>query len=266
MLASGTLRELLTEKAPIEEIVLRLGRDLSTELDASGALAALDDLAAPLTERGLATLAVEEAAQALAAHLHERHGFTGETDDYYDPRNSDLAEVLRRRRGLPIMLSIVYMAVGRRAGLSVAGIGFPGHFLVRVGGTLFQDPFQGGRLIGPDEFEELARRFAGTPLDERMLEPADDEAIVVRVIRNLRRAYAPLKDLPRLLVLADHEHELTGSVEARRDRGLYALALGAPDAAAEDLQAWLEANPDVEPNAQLRTLIEQTRRTRGKAN
>jgi hypothetical protein len=119
-----------------------------------------------------------------------REGMGGDIDDYYDPRNSFLNEVIDRRKGIPITLAVVWMEVGRRAGIDVQGVALPGHFLVFAGGQLV-DPFHGGEAIGADEAAALvAENYGGPPrLNPEWLEPVAPEAILERMLGNLTEAY-----------------------------------------------------------------------------
>ncbi|MFN7132733.1 MAG: transglutaminase family protein [Myxococcales bacterium] len=133
-------------------------------------------------------------ADALAAVLGERAGFAGATDDYLHPDHSHLHKVLSTRRGLPILLSVVWMEVGRRSGIDVAGIGLPGHFIVQVGGRdgPYADPFAGGRRLSVAECKERVARSAGgeLPWRDEFLRPVPARAILERVLRNLMTRYS----------------------------------------------------------------------------
>ena len=143
-------------------------------------------------------------ARAISDCLFERLGFCGNTDDYYDPRNSFLTEVLERRTGIPISLSVLYLEVSRRVGVLAQGVNFPGHFLVRVAiedAWLFLDPFSNGRVLSPSDLENLLRK---TTTPDAVLEPsviaaATKRQIVSRMLVNLAGIYGRNGDLPRSL-------------------------------------------------------------------
>jgi len=143
-------------------------------------------------------------ARAISDCLFERLGFCGNTDDYYDPRNSFLADVLDRRTGIPISLSVLYLEVARRVGVLAQGVNFPGHFLVRVAiedAWLFLDPFAAGRALTPADLEALLRK---TTTPDAVLEPsviaaASKRQIVSRMLVNLAGIYGRTGDLVRSL-------------------------------------------------------------------
>ncbi len=148
--------------------------------------------------------AASERARAISDHLFGRLGFCGNEDDYYDPRNSFLCEVIDRRRGIPISLSVVYLEVARRVGVLAQGVNFPGHFLVRVAiedAWLFLDPYSGGRELTPSDLEDLLRKTT-TPtavLEPSVIAAASKRQIVARMLVNLAGIYGRNGDLPRSL-------------------------------------------------------------------
>lgn len=143
-------------------------------------------------------------ARAISHCLFERLGFHGNTGDYYDPRNSFLCDVLDRKTGIPISLSVLYLEVSRRLGVLAQGVNFPGHFLVRVAiedAWLFVDPFSGGRLLSPADLEALLRKTT-TPdavLEPSLIAAATKRQIVARMLVNLAGIYGRNGDLPRSL-------------------------------------------------------------------
>jgi regulator of sirC expression with transglutaminase-like and TPR domain len=143
-------------------------------------------------------------ARAISDHLFDRLGFTGNTSDYYDPRNSFLCDVIDRRIGIPISLSVLYLEVARRVGVLAQGVNFPGHFLVRVAiedAWLFLDPYSRGQQLTPADLEELLRKTT-TPtavLEPSVIAAASKRQIVARMLVNLAGIYGRNGDLPRSL-------------------------------------------------------------------
>jgi regulator of sirC expression with transglutaminase-like and TPR domain len=143
-------------------------------------------------------------ARAISDHLFDRLGYTGNHDDYYDPRNSFLCEVIDRRIGIPISLSVLYLEIARRVGVLAQGVNFPGHFLVRVAiedAWLFLDPYTRGRVLTPVDLEALLRKTT-TPnavLEPSVIAAASKRQIVARMLVNLAGIYGRNGDLPRSL-------------------------------------------------------------------
>lgn len=252
------------ERVSPETAALLIARDARPDLDLDAERARIDELATPLG--ALDPKAPPRAqARALSAYLYEGLGFHGNEEDYFDPKNSYLDEVITRRTGIPITLAVLLMAVGRRAGVQVEGIGFPGHFLARVGGPegVFVDPFFGGRVLDERALSRLAARMLGSAsrLAPSHLEPVGLRPLVVRMLLNLKQAHERRGDAARAMLVCDRLVDLTGSPSFRRDRGLHALALGARAVAAEDLAAYL-AGPGAhaEDAEDVRAALERARR------
>jgi len=189
---------------------------------------------------------------AINRHLFDELGYSGDHDEYYDPRNSYLNEVLERRLGNPISLALVQMEVARRLGMPLDGISFPGHFLVRLpvdDGVLVMDPFNGGRPLGVDELRERASSHLGgqAPDDQvlaQILDPAPSRAILMRMLRNLHGVYAENHQWDRAARSADRLLKLApDNDEALRDRGLAYLRLDYLRGARHDLGRYLSRNP-----------------------
>ena len=166
--------------------------------------AMLDDIAdrvAPDVARASGGIA---RARAISDWLFDRLGFSGNADDYYDPRNSFLADVIDRRPRIPISLSVLYLEVARRVGVLAQGVNFPGHFLVRVAiedAWLFIDPYSRGRALTPTDLENLLRKTT-TPtaiLEPSVIAAASKRQIVARMLVNLAGIYGRNGDLPRSL-------------------------------------------------------------------
>ena len=202
--------------------------------------------------------------QAINRHLFEEVGYSGNHDEYYDPRNSYLNEVFERRLGNPISLAMVQMEVTRRLGLPIDGVSFPGHFLVRapVGdGVLVMDPFNRGRPLGEDELRERARPHLGgeMPDDEalyRILHPASHRAMLTRMLRNLHGVYIDRDDWERAVRCADRILKLApDNAEALRDRGLGYFQLGHRHGARNDLGRYLQLHPQAPDAGTLRERV-----------
>ncbi|MEO8876601.1 MAG: transglutaminase-like domain-containing protein, partial [Polyangiaceae bacterium] len=150
----ATFEQLASQKD--DEIDVALGaaliaRDVYPEVDVAEILGRLNELAAPLSSSDLGSRSAQGQADALAHHLYDTCGFVGNEADYYDPKNSLLPDVLKRRLGIPISLALIYCEVAKRSGIVARGVAFPGHFIVRIEtdseDALFVDPFFGGRAL-----------------------------------------------------------------------------------------------------------------------
>jgi regulator of sirC expression with transglutaminase-like and TPR domain len=199
--------------------------------------------------------------QAINRHLFEELGYTGNHDEYYDPRNSYLNEVFERRLGNPISLAMVQMEVTRRLGLPLDGVSFPGHFLVRLpvgDGVLVMDPFNRGRPLDEEELRQRARPHLGgeMPDDEalfQILNPASHRAILTRMLRNLHGVYSDRDDWERAVRCADRILRLSpDNPEALRDRGLGYFKLGHRHGARADLGRYLQLHPQAADAGPLR--------------
>lgn len=246
--AKATLPRLLAEAGPpppLDEVALALSGDLRPEADLDGARRALDALADDV--RGAVGAAPSEraAAEALRDRLAGRRGFRGDRDDYYDPRNSHLDQVLARGRGLPITLTVLWAGVGRRVDVPVHGVGFPGHFLGRVGDATYVDPFD-ARVLDAEALAALSRRALGRAgeVPRHLLEPVSPAAVATRMLVNLVHAHGRRGDPARSLLAADLLVRVTGDPEHLRERGRLAGRLGAHAQALDDLASYLAARPD----------------------
>ncbi|MDI3423533.1 transglutaminase-like domain-containing protein [Streptomyces sp. B-S-A12] len=182
-------REARAERPDLALLCLLLAAEGDPALDESGidtAQMELDRLAGLLPYRPGGPRAW---AAALAELLGGRYEFRGSAADYQRLESSLLHEVLRRRRGLPILLSVVWTEVARRAGAPVYGVALPGHFVVGFGppgDQVLADPFDGGRVLTGTDAELLVSGATGRPLDPSMLHPADPLDVVVRILNNIR--------------------------------------------------------------------------------
>jgi regulator of sirC expression with transglutaminase-like and TPR domain len=243
-----------------------IARDAYASLDLDRLDARFDALAAPLIARGVASRSPEEQVQLVSTHLYEDLGFRGNEQDYYDPKNSLLPDVLDRRLGIPITLALVYCEVARRAGVQARGVSFPGHFLVRVDAVgredapLAVDPFFGGRRLDEPGLQKLLERASPAQklVVEEHLAPASAKTMLVRMLINLKWIYATRGDFARALLALDRIICLTpDSVPALRERGLLAVRLGAVEAARADLSRLLELVPQAPDASTIRKQLEE---------
>jgi regulator of sirC expression with transglutaminase-like and TPR domain len=187
--------------------------------------------------------------RALARFLVEQHGYNGNRDDYYDPRNSYLNDVMDRRAGIPISLSVLYIEVGRRAGLSLSPVSFPGHFLIKHAserGELYIDPFNDGRIMDVEDCRELFARSYGSPAQftEAMLGAATKRQVVRRMLLNLKRIYTQNDEAEKALRTVELLTAVTPwDLDEVRDRGILRYRLGETEKALEDLRTYAEHAP-----------------------
>jgi regulator of sirC expression with transglutaminase-like and TPR domain len=249
------------EAVPLLETALLIARDEYPDLDAD----LYDTLVQSHAEHLRTEIDAIEAwplkMAAINRHLFEELGYTGNHDEYYDPRNSYLNEVFERRLGNPISLAMVQMEVARRLGVPLDGVSFPGHFLVRLpvdDGILVMDPFNGGRPLGADELRERAKPHLGGDIPDdnallHILDPASHRAILVRMLRNLHGVYAERDEWDRAARSADRVLKLVPEQsEALRDRGLAYLELDYLPGARQDLGRYLELAPEATDAEQIR--------------
>ena len=198
--------------------------------------------------------------------LFDELGFSGSSEDYYDPRNSMLNDVIDRKVGIPITLSIVYLEIGRLIGLPLAGVSFPGHFLVRCpmhGGIVVIDPFHGGITLSETGLRTLLAQTkvasAGLPLHMH-LQPAGKREIIARLLRNLRRIYEESGALDRALEMADMILVATPEAPGElRERAALYRKLDCYAAALRDFERFVSADPAALEDATHRETLAELR-------
>jgi len=245
----------------LAEILLHLARDEYSDLDIEAYLSEIAGMAheAKRLLRGK----LPDRVHGLCRYLFHEMGFRGNTAEYYDPRNSYLNEVLDRRTGIPISLSILTMAVGSRAGLPVAGVGLPGHFVVKSvlnGEQVLFDPFHGGRQLSTSDCEILVRQVTGMNFQasEANLRPLSLRWIIARVLTNLKTVYFHQEDYLRTIRVVQRLRQLTpGDPVLRRDLGISLVQAGYPGKAIEHLEAYLAAVVNPPDSKKLRKLLDR---------
>lgn len=272
MAALGPFHEMMQRddaKIDLARACLLVAQDAYPALDIDHYLAELERMAARLRARMPQATGAEEKVIALNQFLYEDLGFWGNTEDYYDPRNSYLNDVMDRKSGIPITLSVLYMEVGRRIGLPLEGVSFPGHFLVRVRmrrGLLVLDPFSGGAPQSGDELRERLKRVVprgatgnvapeDLPLEE-FLEPATNKQILGRLLRNLKGIYRERDKPERLLEVLHRILLVNPDAHAElRDRGLLFHRLECWRPALQDIREYVEREPDAADVEEMRAKL-----------
>lgn len=259
----------------LDRASLMLAQDAYPGIDVASYLEQLDDIAAAIMRRVAGDAFAEQKVRALNYYLFSEMRFSGNIDDYYDPRNSYLNQVLERRTGIPITLSIVYLEVGRRIGLNLKGISFPGHFLVKLSvkrGQLVLDPFLAGEAQSETDLRQRLAKVLPAGAAEKAaldqyLESATPRQIVARVLRNLKNIYMQDSKLEHalavmhrmLLVVPESAGEL-------RDRGMLYERLECFRPALSDLQNYLRRRPDAADAADVHGKIVELRQACAKMN
>jgi regulator of sirC expression with transglutaminase-like and TPR domain len=241
------LRLVRRPDADLAEAALLCAAELEGSHDVEATLLRVDALADALRSRGFRSTDPDADAAALVGHLASVHGFTGDHATYHDPVNSLLGEVLDRRRGLPITLTIVYVAIGRRLHVPIFPIALPGHVVAGVGGSerpVVFDPFHDGRRLDEADLGRHVEEATGGRLGFRrsMLRPSPAPNMVRRLLHNLTRDFTTA-DRPRdALWTVDLKLLLPNRLpDDHRVRGELLGRIGRFDEAAAAYEAYLDA-------------------------
>lgn len=244
---------------PLFEAALSIAQDDDPSMDLNQCLLEVDKFAIRLQRRLPADIAPIPKLRLLNNFFYQELGFAGNLNDYYNPDNSYLHKVLASRRGIPISLAVIYMELASQIGLNVKGISFPGHFLMKLSvnsGDIILDPFNGTSLSREELEERLEPYFSqghhpSEPSLAAYLADATSRTILVRMLRNLKSLFAEqphwkqfLNVQQRLVILLPDE------ISERRDRGLAFANLDCPQAALNDIEAYLAECPNA-PDAHL---------------
>ncbi|MBW3576204.1 MAG: transglutaminase-like domain-containing protein [Actinobacteria bacterium] len=232
----------------VAEAALLCCVEVEPDLDVDGELLRVDALADRLRTSGFEPSGPRRDAKALGTYLGETLGFVGDHESYHDPQNALLTRVLDRRRGLPITLAILYMAVGSRVGIRAHGIATPGHFLVGVGPVpdaeeaVVIDPFHGGAVVTEHEIDQRIQQATGgmSRLHRGMLSPAPPVQVVRRLLNNLTRDFLAQGDTEDALWTVELKRLLPDTgVEDARVAGQLLVQLGRYRSAAETVEAFV---------------------------
>lgn len=255
------------EDLNLAEAALLIAQEEQPELDIDAYLGRLDELAAKVRSRLSEAPSFADIIQELNTVLFREEGLVGNQSNYMDPHNSFLNEVLDRKLGIPISLSVVYIEVGNRLGVPLVGVGFPGHFVVKYegpDGETILDPFQGGSVVSQEQMEHKLRAMYGpnNPFIAqlpKLLAAVGKKDILLRMLRNLKQIYTQQEDFERalsvmeriLLLAPDHPVEV-------RDRGALHHRMGHQQLAVRDFQRYLQLAPKAEDAKAVRALMVRT--------
>ncbi|RUL89409.1 tetratricopeptide repeat protein [Tautonia sociabilis] len=261
------------EDADLTRIALELARDADPDLDPASCLDRIASLSRRIGPRLPSQSGTEDALRQINWVLYVEERFSGNEDDYDDPRNSYLNEVLRRRTGIPISLAVLYRAVALGVGVTLHGVNLPAHFVLRAdrddGPPVFIDAFHGGALLDRDGCRRLISSRSGgrIELDDALFEPCATSDIVARMLRNLKAVYLDRGELAaawpvlrRLVALRP------GEPEHRRDLGIASLAVERPEEAVAQLSAYLEQVPQASDSPAIRSILREARRRSGRSS
>lgn len=249
----------------LAKAALHIAQEEYPELDPAEHLNALDMMAAEVQERLPSQRYPLRIVQTINQYLYEDLGFAGNTVDYYDPRNSFLNEVIERRTGIPISLSLVYLEIAQRLEFPMVGIGMPGHFLIRpdfedVG--IYVDAFNQGEILFEQDCEQRLSQIYQQPIELKpsLVEPVSNRRFLARLLMNLKLIYLNRNELAKALAVIERLLLLFPGVPAElRDRGLLYYELGEWASACQDLETYLVQVPSAQDADAIRQLVERIR-------
>jgi regulator of sirC expression with transglutaminase-like and TPR domain len=253
---------------PLFEAALAIEQDVNPQLDLVASQAEVDMLASKLRRRLPSDASHIQKLRMLNHFFYRELAFGGNVNNYYDPDNSYVHRVIANRRGIPISLALVYMELAQQVGLDIKGISFPGHFLMKLSvqsGEIIIDPFNGASLSREELEERLEPYLAQQDYPSNLplsayLQPAQPREILVRMLRNLKTLFAEqqrwrslLAVQKRLVILLPDE------ITELRDRGLAYANLECPQAALQDIEAYLSERPYAPDAVELRERLPELR-------
>ena len=250
----------------LTRIALEIARDAYPDLEPGPYLERIEALAARVRDRAPAAAKARQVLGQINWVLFVEEGFQGNTEDYYDPKNSYLNQVIERKTGIPISLSVLYRAVAHRLGLVMEGVNLPAHFMLRVDRgdeTIFVDPFHAGALLDRQGCERRVAELVDRPvvLSDLELAPCGLDLVVTRMLRNLKAIYLRGHDFSTALPVQRRLAALNPDDPLeQRDLGMLCLQLDRPADAIAPLQSLLDARPEPEDADVIRALLRAARR------
>lgn len=251
------------QEIDLAKVALYIAQEETPDLDVDFYLAQLDQWAQQVQGLLPAERYPLRVIQTLNQFLYEELGFHGNEDDYYDPRNSFLNEVMERRTGIPITLALVYLEVARRIEFPMVGIGMPGHFLIRPefkDAGIFVDAFHHGEVLFPEDCEQRLQEIYQQPiaLEPEFLEAVSKRELIARMLTNLKLIYINRQDVERALnVIERLLLVFPDAITEQRDRGLLSYQLGQLPQAIADLKTYIAHFPDASDASMIQLLLRQ---------
>ena len=274
---SERLRQIVSgpdEDISLAEAALLIAGHGYPDLNVAAYLSRIEELAYMLRLRIDEDDSIPDRISALNQFLFGELGFAAASDDYYDPRNSFLNEVLERRTGIPITLSVIYMELGRKVGLPLQGVSFPGHFLVKCAvpeGAVVLDPYSGGISLGLPDLQKRLREVQGGEVSRaivaELLVSASNKEIIVRLLRNLKAIYLREQKLDKALPIMNWIiATMPEQTPELRDRGMIYQELECPRAALTDFETYVQLSPGSDDAGDIRERIIELRKEVARLN
>lgn len=251
------------EQIDLARAALYIAQEEYPTLDPAEYLNALDTMAAEVGERLGEQRYPLRIVQTINEYLYDDLGFTGNSSDYYDPRNSFLNQAIDRRTGIPITLSLVYLEIARRLDFPMLGIGMPGHFLIRPDfeeAGIFVDAFNRGEVLFPADCEQRLSLIYGraVQLQPEFLEPIGAKQFLARMLTNLKAIYLNRGEAQKCLAAIERILLLFPDAPVElRDRGLFYYQTGEWTQARQDLESYLSILPHAEDSSVIRQILDR---------
>jgi len=257
---------------PLAEAALLMACEEYPQLEISPYLDQLDHMADVAANALSETDSPVETIEKINSVLFGDFGFRGNTEDYYDPRNSFFNDVLDRRVGIPITLSAVYLEVARRLKFPIVGVGMPGHFVVKYADRVneyFLDTFDGGKILTRDDCRARIQDMYGDSLEfhDRLLGRVTNRQILARMLNNLKMIYLKAEAFDKGLAIVDMMLMVEpNDFEQLRDRGLLRLQLRQFEGAARDFEQYVRAMPGAKDVEEIRNHLKELKRIQAMMN
>ena len=257
---------------PLAETALMIACEEYPQLELSPYLDLLDEIAEAAQRKRNSEDSPLDTVATINEVLFDTYGFRGNSDDYYDPRNSFFNDVLDRRIGIPITLSTVYIEVARRLKFSISGVGMPGHFLVKYSDRkeeFFIDPYNRGQILTRDDCRRKLHELYGNAVEfhDRLLGRSTNRQILWRMLNNLKDIYVKGEVIDKCLSIIDMMLMVDSEdVIQFRDRGLLRMQLRQFEGAGQDLQHYLKHSPNAEDREEIENHVKELKRIRAMMN